>query len=141
MIILDTNVLSEQQKVTADPRVREWLDSQAIDTLFLTTITLAEIRYGIAALPDGRRKNVLQSRIENEVFPLFERRVLSFDEPSSRSYAILMAEARQAGKAIGSQDGFIAAIARANDMIVATRDTSPFEAAGVKVIDPWNVAA
>ena len=114
-----------------------WIDAQAIDTLYLSAITVAELRFGIAALPRGRRRDTLDFRLEQDVLPLFDRRVLAFDLNASRAYAEIMARAREAGRAIGKTDGYIAATAAANDLIVATRDTSPFEAAGLSTLNPW----
>lgn len=139
MIILDTNVLSEPLRSSPDGRLVEWLDAQIAETLFLTTITLAEVRYGIAALPTGKRKTSLSDRFEAELLPLFAGRVLTFDEPATREYAILRAQTRAAGMAIGDFDALIASIAKAHRFGVATRDVAPFEAAGVAtVVDPFR---
>jgi len=137
MILLDTNVISEPWKPVPDEQVVIWLDAQAIETLFLSAITIAELRFGIAAMPSGRRQTILRDRLEVEVLPLFSGRILSFDLASSEFYSELLVRARMSGRAIGTSDGYIAAIAAANDLAVATRDTSPFEAAGLKVINPW----
>ncbi len=138
MILLDTNVISEPIKANGDTRVLEWMDAQLIDTLYLSTITLAELRYGVAALPDGKRKDTLGDNLEKRIVPLFHGRILPFDDDAARAYAIVRSQARAAGKAIAATDGFIAAIATAHGLAIATRDTSPFEAAGLEVIDPWN---
>ncbi|TBY84243.1 type II toxin-antitoxin system VapC family toxin [Rhizobium leguminosarum bv. viciae] len=137
MILIDTNVISEPWKPTPDNQVLAWIDAQAVETLFVSAITVAELRFGIAAMPSGRRKTVLDDRLEQEVLPLFSGRVLSFDMAASQSYSELVARARAAGRAIGKADAYIAATAAANGFIVATRDSSPFEAAGLKVINPW----
>lgn len=139
MIILDTNVISEPLRQAPNAGVITWLDSQAADTLFLTTVTVAEVRYGIAALPAGRRRDHLHTRFEQDVFPLFARRVLAFDEAATVAYAALRSEARRQGRALGDFDALIGAIARAQGFTVATRDTAPFEAAGVPVINPFEV--
>lgn len=138
MIILDTNLISESQRKQPDKRVIQWLDEQFLGTLFLTTVTVAELRFGVTSLPAGKRRDCLQTNLEEKIIPLFAARVLSFDMAASEAYAALMVKARMAGLAIGRADGYIAAIAVANRMMVATRDTGPFEAAGVKVIDPWK---
>ncbi|MBY5517970.1 type II toxin-antitoxin system VapC family toxin [Rhizobium leguminosarum] len=137
MILIDTNVISEPWKPTPDNQVLAWIDAQAVETLFVSAITVAELRFGIAAMPSGRRKTILSDRLEQEVLPLFSGRVLSFDMAASQSYSELMARARVAGRAVGRADAYIAATAAANGLIVATRDTSPFEAAGFNVINPW----
>ena len=138
MILIDTNVISEPWKPEPDARVLAWIDSQAIETLYLSVITIAELRFGIASLAVGRRRQILHDRLEGEVLPLFEGRVVTFDLPTSTVYAELMAQARGAGKAIGVADGYIAATAARHGFLVATRDTSPFEAAGLIVINPWD---
>ena len=139
MILLDTNVISEPLRPAGDARVLAWIDAQAIETLYLCTISLAELRFGIAALPEGRRRDALLASLEQRVLPLFEGRTLSFDEPAARAYAVLRASARAAGRAISPADGYIAAVAAARDLTVATRDTAPFEAAGLKTLDPWKL--
>lgn len=137
MILLDTNVISELWKAAPDPQVVAWVDAQAIETLSLSAITVAELRFGLAAMPEGRRRAVYQDRLETEVLPAFAGRVLAFDLHASRAYAELMARARAAGRAIGNADGYIAASAAAHCLTVATRDTRPFEAAGVRTVNPW----
>jgi toxin FitB len=138
MILLDTNVVSEPLRQTPERQVIEWLDAQPMETLFLSAITVAELRAGVALLPAGRRRSGLQENLEKRVLPLFAGRVLPFDLACTQAYAALMAEARTAGLAIATADGYIAAIAVANGFAVATRDTAPFEAAGAAVIDPWQ---
>ncbi|PZU47539.1 MAG: VapC toxin family PIN domain ribonuclease [Microbacterium sp.] len=140
MIILDTNVVSELMRRNPDPDVVAWTDRQFDTTLYLTTITLAEIRFGIAALPDGERRRQLDAAFESEIRPLFEDRILAFDERASVHNATLRAAARARGAAIGDWDALIAAIALAHDFAVATRDTAPFVEAEVDVIDPWTAA-
>lgn len=118
----------------------DWIDAQAMETLFLSAITVAELRAGVALLPAGKRRAGLQENLEKRVLPLFAGRVLPFDLACTQAYAALMAKARGAGLAVATADGYIAAIAAANGFAVATRDTSPFEAAGVTVINPWAQA-
>lgn len=137
MIILDTNVISEPLRQTPEGRVIEWIDAQALDTLYLSAITVAELRFGMASLSAGKRRDGLQESLEKQILPLFAGRVLTFDMSASQAYGKLMAKARLAGLAIGTADGYIAATADANGMMVATRDVSPFEAAGVDIINPW----
>lgn len=97
---------------------------------------MAEVRFGLASLPAGKRRDRLQASLEKQVLPLFVGRVLPFDRSASQAYSELMAKARAAGLAIGAADGYIAATAAANGMMVATRDVSPFKAAGLDVINP-----
>jgi len=137
MILVDTNVISEPLQPIPDRRVVDWMDAQAIETLFLSAITVAELRFGVAVLPAGKRRDRLAARLEQEVLPLFADLILPFDLAASQSFATLMASARAKGETIGKADGFIAAIAASHGFAVATRDTAPFVAAGLSVIDPW----
>lgn len=138
MIILDTNVISEPLRPKPGAGVVAWLDAQAPETLYLTTISLAEVRYGIACLPEGRRRQTLHDRFEGEFLPLFHERTLAFDEPATIAYAALRARARALGSPIGDFDALIASIASVTGFTVATRDTAPFEAAGVAVVNPFE---
>lgn len=138
MIVLDTNVVSEALARTPDPRVETWLDAQSARTLYLTTVTVGELRYGIAAMPSGRRRDLYASWLEDRTLPAFSGRILSYGLKATAEYARLRAEARAAGLAIATADGMIAATAAAAGFAVATRDTSPFEAAGVMTINPWQ---
>lgn len=138
MILLDTNVISEPWKPTPDRNVMAWIDAQIVDTLYLSTITVAELRFGISIMPQGQRRDTLRRRLEGEVLPLFNSRILPFDLQASQAYAALMARAKAAGRAIGQADAFIAATAASRGLRVATRDTSPFEAAGLTTFNPWT---
>jgi predicted nucleic acid-binding protein len=136
VILLDTNIISEALKPSGDPAVMAWLDAQAVETLFLSTITLAELRFGIAAMPIGRRRQTLDRELDQRVLPWFEGRILPFSIAAADAYGDLRARARAAGKAINTADGYIASIAAAHGLAVATRDTSPFAAAGLRIITP-----
>ena len=137
MILLDTNVVSEAMKPVPDDAVRGWLDEQAAETLYLSSVTIAELMFGIGALPKGKRKDKLASALDG-VMELFADRVLPFDIDAARHYADLAVKARAAGKGFPTPDGYIATIAVSKGFVVATRDTSAFDAAGVEVIDPWK---
>ena len=137
MILIDTNVISEPLRPQPQASVIAWLDRQPIETLYLSAITVAELRYGIAILPDGRKKQLLTERLEQAVLPLFEGRILDFTIEAAVSYAQVRAKARTAGYVVAAADGYIAAIASVHDFAVATRDTSPFAAAGLQVINPF----
>ena len=139
MIVLDTNGVSEAMKPEPDPAVRDWLDEQAAETLYLSSVTIAELMFGIGALPEGRRKNKLAVALDG-VLELFADRILPFDIDAARRYADLAVKARGAGRGFPTPDGYIAAIAAAHDFAVASRDTSAFTAAGLTVIDPWTAA-
>ena len=137
MILLDTNVISEAIKPDSHATVRAWLDAQAAETLFLPSITIAELLFGIGALTDGRRKSMLAARIDG-LLEAFADRILPFDTAAARRYADLAVKARAAGRGFPKPDGYIAAIAAAHSFAVASRDTSAFKAAGLTVIDPWE---
>ena len=137
MILLDTNVVSEAMKPEPAPTVRAWLDAQAAETLYLSSVTIAELMFGIGALPDGKRKDKLADALDG-VMELFADRVLPFDSDAARHYANLAVKARAAGRGFPTPDGYIAAIAASTGFVVATRDTSAFDAAGMEVIDPWK---
>jgi predicted nucleic acid-binding protein len=137
MIVLDTNVLSEAMKPTPHSAVRSWLNEQVAETLYLSSVTLAELLFGIGALPDGRRKTALTETLGG-ILELFQDRVLSFDAEAARHYADLAVRARAGSKGFPTPDGYIAAIAASKGFMVATRDVSPFEAAGLTVVNPWN---
>lgn len=137
MILLDTNVVSEGMKPAPAPEVRDWLDAQVAETLYLSSVTVAELLFGIGALPEGQRKVKLAAMIDG-LLSLFEGRILPFDTVAARCYADIAVAARTAGKGFPTPDGYIAAIAVAHGFKVATRDASAFVAAGVPVIDPWN---
>ena len=136
MIVLDTNIISEMMKPKPDPLVQAWLNEQLIDTLFISTVTQAELLYGIAALTDGRKKLAL-THLLHDILQLFQGRILSFDHQAAEHYAVLAVKARQAGKGFPTPDGYIAAIAVSQNFIVATRDESPFAAAELTVINPF----
>lgn len=138
MILLDTNVISEPLRRAPQVRVIKWLDAQSLETLYLSAITVAELRFGVANLPAGKRRDELQASIENHILPLFSGRVRPFDLDCTTAYALLMTKAKSDGLAISAADGYIAAIAATNRFSVATKDVSPFQAAGVNVINPWD---
>ncbi len=140
MILLDTNVISEVMRPQPHPAVLAWLDDQVAETLYLSSITLAEVLFGIEAMPAGRRKNALAETFAG-ICAIFDQRMLVFDAEAARRYAGLAVKARAAGKGFPLPDGHIAAIAAAKGFQVASRDTAPFHAAGVSVIDPWGHAA
>lgn len=139
MILLDTNVISEAMKPAPEHVVQDWLDEQVAETLYLASVTVAELMFGIGVLPPGKRKTKLATALEG-LLDLFQDRILPFDAAAARHYADLAVRARAAGMGFPTPDGYIAAIAAAHDFAVATRDTSAFQAAGLAVIDPWHVA-
>jgi predicted nucleic acid-binding protein len=137
VIVLDTNVLSEAMRPVPDPGVLGWLNSQSPETLYLSSVTLAELLFGIGALPDGVRKGRLAQALDGLV-ALFAGRVLAFDQDAARRYADMAVAARQAGRPLPTADGYIAATAAAHSFAVATRNTRDFQGTGVELIDPWQ---
>jgi toxin FitB len=137
MIVLDTNVVSEAMKPEPHRAVRAWLNNQDAQTLNLSSVTLAELLFGIASLPVGKRRDMLAKALGG-LMGLLRNRVLAFDADAAQRYAELAVMAKTSGRGFPTPDGYIAAIAASRGFIVASRDTAPFEAAGVSVINPWE---
>ena len=137
MIVLDTNVLSEPLRPTPSARVLEWLRSQPNAALFTTTITEAELLYGIAISPHGKRRRVLESGVAKIFAERMIGRILPFDSAAARDYADLVATRRRAGRPISEADARIAAIARSRGAELATRNVADFAGCGLEVINPW----
>ncbi len=138
MIVLDTNVISELMRATPEPSVIDWIDTQADIDLFVTAITVAELFYGIARLPDGRRKSNLATHFERVIDEDFDHRVLPFDEPAAAHYGDIAAAREHGGRPISVADAQIAAICRSHDSMLATRNVNDFASTGITVIDPWS---
>jgi predicted nucleic acid-binding protein len=138
MILLDTNVISEPMRQDPDPRVVRWLDNQVAETLFTTSVTLAELLAGIAVLPERKRKRGLEDKLARLISTLFGPRILSFDVNAAEAYAKIVRDARANGVSIAFPDGQIAAIASVQGFALATRDLIPFSAAGIPLINPWD---
>lgn len=138
MIILDTNVISESLRPRCSDAVIAWLDAQVAESLYLTTINAAELWAGIAVMPEGARKAALETSLDDLLIRLFGARRLDFDHRAARTYAELTRRTMAVGTPLPLADGLIAAIALAHGFAVATRDITPFQAAGVKVINPWG---
>ncbi len=138
MIVLDTNVISEIMSPKPNDNVVFWLNCQDVRTLFVTAVSVAELRFGIARLDAGRRRSDLLARLELMLARVFEGRILPFGERAAEVFAERLAAARRNGQAVGFQDGMIAASIAAAGFVVATRDGGPFEAMGLDVIDPWQ---
>ncbi len=138
MIVLDTNVVSAVMRPTPVQAVLDWLDARETASLYLSTITVAEIGYGLRILPTGKRRRALEDRFEEFVARGFDQRILTFDEPSARLYADLMGRRKELGRPISALDGQIAAIARANRFAVATGNVRDFEECGVEILNPFE---
>lgn len=138
MTILDTNVLSEGIRPVPNPEVLSWLAAQPASRLFTTTITQAEILYGLELLPKGRRRADLESAAAKMFDVDFSGRILPFDIDAARMFAQIAASRRSAGYPITQSDAQIAAIARSRGATVATRNTRDFEHCGIVVVNPWG---
>jgi toxin FitB len=141
VIILDTNVVSEPLRPAPEPAVLAWLDAQVPATLCLTSVTLAELLAGVAALPAGRRRNKLALALTDQVLPLFEGRILAFDVPAAHAFARVQAGATAVGNPISFADAAIAATAAAHGYALATRNVRDFKGTGLELIDPWAATA
>lgn len=139
MIVLDTNVVSELMLPIPAARVVEWVSSQAATTLYFTAVSEAELHYGVAILPAGRRRERLLAEVEGMLREDFAGRVLPFDRNAALVYAEIAASRRSLGHPINHADCQIAAIARSNGTAVATRNERDFEGCGTDVINPWTV--
>ncbi|MGC5615070.1 type II toxin-antitoxin system VapC family toxin [Georgenia sp. Z1491] len=137
MIVLDTNVVSEAMRPEPNPVVVGWLNAQTAESLYLSSVTLAELLFGIGALPAGVRKDRLAQALDR-LLALFPGRVLPFDQDAARRYAEMAVAARATGRPLPTADGYIAATAAAHGFAVATRDIQDFDGADVELIDPWN---
>jgi predicted nucleic acid-binding protein len=137
MIIVDTHVVSEAMRPQPSPAVLDWLNAQDSNLLFITTITLAEIGYGLRVLPDGLRRRQLQTRFEQFTAQAFEERVLDFTAAAAHAYAEIMGYRKETGHAMSLPDGQIAGIAFAHGFAVATRNIKDFEDCGIELISPF----
>ena len=137
MIVIDTNVISEVMKPSPSLAVLEWLNQQNSNSLFVSTITLGEIEYGLRILPAGKRRYDLKERFEQFMFQAFRQRILVFDEAAARSYGEVMGHRKELGRPMSVPDGQIAAIARSRGFAIATRNTSDFEECGVDLFNPF----
>ena len=138
MLILDTNVVSELMRPAPDPAVASWGAERATSGLFLTAVTEAELRFGLAVMPLGKRRDGLAKGLERMLETGFGNRVLPFDSGAARAYAGIAAARRQRGRPIAQADCQIAAIARSRGMAVATRNVRDFEDMGIEIFNPWD---
>ncbi len=136
MILLDTNVASELMRVAPSRTVLAWYDAQADDALFLSSISVAEVTFGVLLLPDGHRRRAIEVARQS-LFDEFAGRILDFDAVAALRHAELALIARRSGRGFPPPDGYIAAIAAAHGLTVASRDTAPFAAVGLTVLDPF----
>lgn len=138
MIVLDTNVVSELMRTGPDANVVDWVGGQAAINLYLSTVSEAELRFGVAILPAGARRERLAAEVEGMLREDFAGRVLPFDSAAAQAYAVIAASRRAAGRPINHADCQVAAIARSRGASVATRDMADFEGSGIDLINPWS---
>ncbi|MDR9772002.1 type II toxin-antitoxin system VapC family toxin [Rhizobium hidalgonense] len=136
-LLLDTDVLSEVTKPNPDARVLEWLDKLDEDRSFISIVSIAEIRRGVALMDRGRKRDALAEWLAQDLTQRFEHRIIPVDEPVALAWGDLMGHAKRSGRGLSSMDGLIAATAVAHDLGLATRNTSDFEGFGIELIDPW----
>jgi toxin FitB len=136
--LLDTNVVSEGVKPRPNLGVMEWLATADEDRLFLSVVTLAELRYGVERLPVGRKSAQLQEWLETELAGRFEGRVVVVDEAVAATWGKLLAKADAAGRPLGAMDGFLAATATVHQMTLVTRNEMDFGAVAIKTFNPWS---
>jgi toxin FitB len=137
MILIDTNIISEMMKPFPSPNVITWLDQQETTQLFISTITIAEIAYGINALPQGNRRALVDDAFNQTILSAFKHRILSFDESAAHLYGKIMGQRKESGLPLSMPDGQISAIARAHGATIATRNIRDFIDCGVDLVDPF----
>ena len=137
-LLLDTNVLSEVTRPAPDARVLDWLDGLDEDRSFISVVSIAEIRRGVALMDEGRKREALAEWLARDLPQRFEQRILPVDEPVALAWGDLMGLAKRRGRGLSSMDGLIAATAIAQQLTLATRNTRDFEGFGVDLFDPWT---
>lgn len=136
--LLDTNVVSEWVKPRPDPNVVAWLDSVDEDDVFLSAVTIGELRYGIAKLPAGSRRERLTAWLRDELLPRFETRVLAVDAVVAEMWGNVVAAADERGRPIGAVDAYAAAVVRVHQLTLVTRNTSDFDGSVESIFNPWS---
>lgn len=137
MIILDTNVVSEMMRPTPEPLVLSWFATQSAEDVHVTAVTMAEILLGIELLPAGKRRDALQAGAD-KTFAVFTGRILPFDDRAAYAFSVISSSRRKQGKPMSAFDAEIAAIARANGAVLATRNVNDFESCGLPLVNPWQ---
>lgn len=136
-LLLDTNVLSEVTKLRPDEAVLKWLHGLDEDRTFISIMSIAEIRRGVALMDSGRKRDALDDWLTHDLPQRFENRIISVEGPVALAWGDLMALAKRSGRGLASMDGLIAATAVAHQLALATRNTKDFEGFGINIIDPW----
>ena len=138
MIVVDTNVVSAFMTSAPPPSVLTWLNAQEAENLYLTTISVAEIRYGLRVMPEGKRRRLLEARFQQFIATAFEARILAFDEKAAHQYAEIKGHRRKIGRPMSDLDGQIAAIASIRGFAIATRNVKDFDNCGLNLINPFE---
>jgi predicted nucleic acid-binding protein len=136
--LLDTNVVSEWTKPRPDAGVVTWLAAADEDRVFISVVTLAELRHGIELMPAGARRDRLDAWLTEQMPTRFDSRVLSVDAETANAWGRIMARGRAGGRAVGAMDGFIAATAEQHDLTLVTRNVADFDALGIRLVNPWS---
>ncbi|NKL26047.1 PIN domain-containing protein [Rhizobium leguminosarum bv. viciae] len=136
-LLLDTNVLSEVTRPRPDARVLEWLDDLDEDRSFISVVSIAEIRRGVALMESGRKRDALAEWLAQDLPQRFEQRVIPVDQAVAITWGDLMGLAKRSGRGLSSMGGLIAATAIAHDLTLATRNIKDFESLGIELVDPW----
>ncbi len=139
MFVIDTNVASELMRPEPMAAVAAWIAEHDARDMYLTTVSEAELLYGVAIMPTGKRRNALEAAMTRWLDLGFRERILPFDSAAARAYAEIAAERRRAGRPIGGADCQIAAISRSRGAVFVTRNVRDFEGTGLNVINPWSV--
>lgn len=136
--LLDTNCISELVRAKPEPRVLEWIDATDEDLLYLSVLTLGEIRKGVAGLAQGKRRSHLETWLEVDLQARFSRRILAIDFSIADRWGLLAAESKRKGKALSIVDGLLAATALHHNLTVVSRNSSDFTTTQVEVLNPWE---
>ncbi|MCH9770595.1 MAG: type II toxin-antitoxin system VapC family toxin [Gammaproteobacteria bacterium] len=139
MIVVDTNIISEMMKPAPESKVVDWLNQNGATDLFITSITVAEISYGIHALPKGKRRTKLDDLFKTAINEAFKHRILDFTESAAHCYGEIMAQQKMTGHPLSVCDGQIAAIVKSHGFALATRNTKDFSTCGFEIINPFLV--
>ncbi len=138
MILLDTNVVSEMMKPTGDEKARRWVDSRAEIDFYIATPVIAELRFGLAVLPSGRKKDALTKACQIIEDEIFAGRILTFDQRAAHAFALLRAKRQALGKPLNVMDALVASIANAHAMTLATRNVADFVDLDIAVVNPFE---
>lgn len=139
--LLDTNVVSEEIKPQPDPGVVQWMQDADEERVYITTITVAELRFGVARLPEGRRRRMIENWLTHQLLDRFADRLLPVDATVADAWGRVVAASYAAGRPISILDGFLAATALVNDLTIVTRNVSDFAATGLDLLNPWSDAS